>query len=158
MVKNPESVEGGVRQPEELVAVNARSQKLLAQAALMGEYFPVKNTRWYEQALCADGTQVHSQLFSVKGEAATKKTVCSECPVRSDCLGASFQEELPYDMRGYRGGLSANQRKRMVKEAAASNKKTVENLGRLKVTSKVPRSQWMRKPRDLLLAEEAAAS
>ncbi|MGB4966640.1 MAG: WhiB family transcriptional regulator [Candidatus Saccharimonadales bacterium] len=158
MVKNPESVQSGVRQPEELAAVNPHSQKLLAQAVLMREYFPVKNARWYEKALCADGTQVHPDLFSVKGEAATKKTVCSECPVRSDCLAASFQEELPYDMRGYRGGLPANRRKSMVKEAVAGNKETVENLGRLKVTSKVPRSQWMREPRALLLAEEAAAS
>lgn len=71
---------------------------------------------WREQALCA---QVDSELFfpDKGGSPREPKQVCSECPVRSQCLEYALAHDERY---GVWGGLSERERRRVKRQRVAA--------------------------------------
>lgn len=70
---------------------------------------------WAQDALCA---QIDPEIFFPnKGESIKQAvSICSQCPVRQECLDAALEEEAAssgYGRYGIRGGLTARERARI---------------------------------------------
>lgn len=70
---------------------------------------------WAQDALCA---QTDPEIFFPnKGESIQKAVrICSQCPVRQECLDAAMEEESArsgYGRYGIRGGVTARERSRI---------------------------------------------
>jgi WhiB family redox-sensing transcriptional regulator len=71
---------------------------------------------WMRRALCR---QVDPEVFYPgNGDNGTEaKAVCADCPVRSECLMLALERREEF---GIWGGLSTNQRRRLLRRMAAA--------------------------------------
>lgn len=79
-----------------------------------------EDTAWRAEAACRDLPT--AWWFPTRGEGAGRgKTICLECPVRSECLAAALAEEANWGVHasGVRGGLSPRQRARLRRDDRA---------------------------------------
>lgn len=81
--------------------------------------------QWNRQANCRGvPTRV---FFPDEGRGAhfswkPARELCDACPVRSQCLTAALQEELPSERNGMRGGMTPDERSQYVRQSKRQSK------------------------------------
>lgn len=75
---------------------------------------------WHDDRAACLGADV-SIFFELArpGHKEMALALCGECPVRADCLAASMREEAGSQKFGIRGGLTADERRKLVKKGSA---------------------------------------
>ena len=86
----------------------------------------MESSGWWQQAACAGvPTEVFYRAGYTRDHLAEAEAVCNGCPVLGPCLaeelaGSRMTDEWSWEQHGFRGGLSASQRRRIVDQRLTS--------------------------------------
>jgi WhiB family redox-sensing transcriptional regulator len=65
---------------------------------------------WYEDAACRDGDP--DELFAANARQNRAKTVCTGCPVRTECLAEALDNRVEW---GVWGGMTERERRALLR-------------------------------------------
>lgn len=84
----------------------------------------MRDTEWWERAACAGQPLA---VFYGSGPSDRALQVCANCPVVAPCLAEALRAEAAVDAGvsfGVRGGMTARQRRKIIREMRSSYAKS----------------------------------